>query len=78
VLEQTGTFVSQGCEGMKENSCGSCKYGKSEYETRGIFFDKWQRFYVKCIKLDGDEITPILHDFIATCGCASFKKDVME
>jgi hypothetical protein len=60
---------------MKGNHCGSCKHGKSMYEDKGIFFDTWQRFYVRCMKLDGNEITPCLHDFIATCGCASYEKE---
>jgi hypothetical protein len=48
-------------------------------DKRGGFFGEFTtygRFYVICTKLDERneaEITPILHDFIATCGCASWE-----
>jgi hypothetical protein len=59
---------------MRKNQCDSCKYGKSMWRTYGLF-SHWQEFYVVCEKLNNDEITPCLHDFIATCGCASFEED---
>lgn len=59
---------------MRKNQCGTCKHGFSMYGERGWPWDRWQRFYVVCGKLDMQEITPILHDFVATCGCASFEE----
>ena len=59
---------------MKSNACGNCKYAVSKYESKGAFFDKWDRFIVTCLKLGNSEITPPLHVFISTCGCASWEK----
>ena len=58
---------------MKANGCTTCKHGKSMWEHKGFLFDKWERFYVVCYKLEFNEITPILHNFICTCGCASWE-----
>jgi hypothetical protein len=40
---------------------------------KGSFFDSWDRFYVLCFKMDLNEITPTLRDFVSTCGCASWE-----
>lgn len=60
---------------MKANRCTNCINCESHYESKGLFFDRWDRFYIICKKLGGDEITPILQDFISTCGCASWELD---
>jgi hypothetical protein len=58
---------------MKRNQCNTCKHGKSMYATvRGIFYND-QRYYVVCDILSGNEITPVIRDFIATCGCMSYE-----
>ena len=57
---------------MKANVCTTCKHGRSMYDS-DMFFIKRDRFYVECSLLQFNEITPSLHDFICTCGCASWK-----
>ena len=60
---------------MRVNQCQTCKHAQSGYEKiRPVLIQPWERFYILCSKLDNNEITPILHDFIATCGCASWEK----
>jgi hypothetical protein len=58
---------------MKANTCLNCKHSKSMVGRKGSFFDSWDRFYVLCFKMDLNEITPTLRDFVSTCGCASWE-----
>jgi hypothetical protein len=59
---------------MKANKCGTCKHGKSMCGTIKGVFQSWDRYYVVCNILGNNEITPILRDFISTCGCASWEQ----
>lgn len=58
---------------MKANRCTNCKHCKSVY-SHGVIFRVDDNFRLTCLLLDGDEITPILMNFISTCGCASWEQ----